>query len=429
MTSHLYNLFIKEVKELVRDPKILVGTVVMPLIMFTILGGIFNTSMTATQEAIKDIAIVVVDQDNGAVSTAFKSFLENSPSFKFKIYFSVNIEDALSKLADNNASGIVLLPEDLSYNISRGTRGQIKAYIALNSFSMVEQGKGSTFQSMINAFNKALSNQIISDNIPSVDPTFVSNPVSAGYVTYFRGKVSNLPPELVYSTFSSQLIMMPIIIMIMLFTTMTMASTAVAIEKETKTLETLLTLPVNRMTILIGKLSGSLLVAVLGTVTYIIGFNYYMSSLLGNQSQMDLSSLGLTTTPMSYALLGLVLFISIVASLAIAVAFSVFSEDVRSAQTSVSYIYVVILIPTFLFMFIDINTLSLPIQLLLYTIPFTHTLAATKEILIGNFSGIFLNVVYLIIFTVVILYIAAKLFTTEKVFTSRFMIRRKVRTE
>jgi ABC-2 type transport system permease protein len=183
------------------------------------------------------------------------------------------------------------------------------------------------------------------------------------------------------------------------------------------------------MTILIGKLSGSLLVAVLGTVTYIIGFNYYMSSLLGNQSQMDLSSLGLTTTPMSYALLGLVLFISIVASLAIAVAFSVFSEDVRSAQTSVSYIYVVILIPTFLFMFIDINTLSLPIQLLLYTIPFTHTLAATKEILIGNFSGIFLNVVYLIIFTVVILYIAAKLFTTEKVFTSRFMIRRKVRTE
>lgn len=429
MTSHLYNLFVKEVKELVRDPKILVGTVVMPLVMFIILGGIFNTSMTATQEAIKDIAIVVVDQDNGAVSAAFRSFLENSSSFKFKTYFSTNMEDAVSRLADSNASGIVLLPKDLSYNISRGIHGQVKAYIALNSFSMVEQGKGSTFQSMIAAFNRALSNQIISDNIPSADPTFVSNPVSAGYLTYFRGKVSDLPPELVFSTFSSQLLMMPIIIMIMLFTTMNMASTAVAIEKETKTLETLLTLPVNRMTILIGKLSGSLLVAVLGTITYIIGFNYYMSSLLGNQSQIDLSSLGLNTTPISYALLGLVLFISIVATLAIAVAFSVFSEDVRSAQTSMSYIYVVILIPTFLFMFIDINTLSLPIQLLLYAIPFTHTLAATKEILTGNFAGIFPNVIYLIIFTVVVLYIAAKLFTTEKVFTTRFMIRRRVKAE
>jgi len=208
-----------------------------------------------------------------------------------------------------------------------------------------------------------------------------------------------------------------------------MAATAVAIEKEAKTLETLLTLPVNRLTILVGKLSGSLFVALLGTVAYMFGFNYYMNSLLGGfgggQQTLDLSSLGITVTPIGYVLLGIVFFISIVATLALAVSFSVFSEDVRSAQNSISYIYIIIIVPLLLFMFIDINTLSLPAQIALYAIPFTHTMNATREILLGNYQSVLFNILYLVVFTVVILYIAAKLFTTEKVFTTKFTLKRR----
>jgi ABC-2 type transport system permease protein len=305
----------------------------------------------------------------------------------------------------------------------------MKMYVVFSSLSVVEQGKASMLQSMLEAYNKALSLQIISSELPSSNPLFVSNPISSRYYTYFKGNVADIPPQLVASTISTQMMMMPLVIMIMLMTTMTMAATAVAIEKEAKTLETLLTLPVNRLTILVGKLSGSLFVALLGTVAYMFGFNYYMNSLLGGfgggQQTLDLSSLGITVTPIGYVLLGIVFFISIVATLALAVSFSVFSEDVRSAQNSISYIYIIIIVPMLLFMFIDINTLSLPAQIALYAIPFTHTMNATREILLGNYQSVLFNILYLVVFTVVILYIAAKLFTTEKVFTTKFTLKRR----
>jgi len=430
LPSPLLNLLVKEIKELMRDPKILVGTVIMPLIMFGILGAVFDTSISSTQEAVKNISIVIVDEDNSFVSSAFKSFVQSNPIFKFKTYYSNSLDEALKILPQYNASGIVLLPNGLSNNISKGISGQIITYVALSSLSIVEQGKASVFQSVIEAFNKALSLQIITNNIPSTDPTFVANPISGDYYTYFNGRTSNVSPQVVFSTLTTQSMMMPIIIMIMLITTMTMASTAVAIEKETKTLETLLTLPVNRITILIGKLSGSLFVAILGTITYLIGFNYYMSSLMGGiggaQPQVDLSSLGITVTPIGYVLLGIVFFISIVASLAIAVTFSVFSEDVRSAQSSISYIYIIILVPILLLMFMDINTLPTYQQILLYIIPFTHTVVATRELLFGNYSTVLFNIAYLSVFTGVVLYLAAKLFTTEKVFTTKLKFRRKL---
>jgi len=425
----LLNLILKEVKELMRDPKILVGTVLMPLIMFGVLGSVFSASISSTEEAVKNLSLIVVDEDGGVVSSSFKSFLQSNPRFEVKTYYIPSFEEALKSLPELNASAILLLPKGLSDNVTKGIPGQMKMYVVFSSLSVVEQGKASMLQSMLEAYNKALSLQIISSELPSSNPLFVSNPISSRYYTYFKGNVADIPPQLVASTISTQMMMMPLVIMIMLMTTMTMAATAVAIEKEAKTLETLLTLPVNRLTILVGKLSGSLFVALLGTVAYMFGFNYYMNSLLGGfgggQQTLDLSSLGITVTPIGYVLLGIVFFISIVATLALAVSFSVFSEDVRSAQNSISYIYIIIIVPMLLFMFIDINTLSLPAQIALYAIPFTHTMNATREILLGNYQSVLFNILYLVVFTVVILYIAAKLFTTEKVFTTKFTLKRR----
>ncbi len=412
-----------------RDPKILVGTVLMPLIMFGVLGSVFSASISSTEEAVKNLSLIVVDEDGGIVSSSFKSFLQSNPRFEVKTHYIPSFDEAVGSLPKLNASAIFLLPKGLSDNITKGIPGQVKMYVAFSSLSIVEQSKASMLQSMLEAYNKALSLQIISSELPSSNPLFVSNPIAGKYYTYFKGNVADIPPQLVASTVSTQMMMMPIVIMIMLMTTMTMAATAVAIEKEAKTLETLLTLPVNRLTILVGKLSGSLFVALLGTVAYMIGFNYYMNSLLGgftgDQQTLDLSSLGITITPTGYVLLGIVFFVSIVATLALAVSFSVFSEDVRSAQNSISYIYIIIIVTLLLSMFIDVNTLSLPAQIALYAIPFTHTVNASREILIGNYYSVLFNILYLVVFTLVVLYIAAKLFTTEKVFTAKFTLKRR----
>ena len=82
---------------------------------------------------------------------------------------------------------------------------------------------------------------------------------------------------------------------------MQIAATSVASEKEEKTLETLLSLPISRFTILFGKLAGSTIVAAVGAIAIIIGFNYYMGSfmVMGDMGvPVDLAAIGLAPTPL-----------------------------------------------------------------------------------------------------------------------------------
>ena len=64
--------------------------------------------------------------------------------------------------------------------------------------------------------------------------------------------------------------------MIMLTYAMQIAATSVAMEKEEKTLETLLTTPVDRFAILMGKVSSTIIVAGVAAITVLIGYNYMM---------------------------------------------------------------------------------------------------------------------------------------------------------
>ena len=77
----------------------------------------------------------------------------------------------------------------------------------------------------------------------------------------------------------SQSIALPITIMIMLTYAMQIAATSVAMEKEEKTLETLLTLPVDGFAILMGKVSSTIIVAGVAAVTVLIGYNYMLGSI------------------------------------------------------------------------------------------------------------------------------------------------------
>ena len=60
---------------------------------------------------------------------------------------------------------------------------------------------------------------------------------------------------------------------------MQIAATSVAVEKEEKTLETLLTVPVDRFAILMGKLSSTIIVSGVAALTIMIGYNYMLGSM------------------------------------------------------------------------------------------------------------------------------------------------------
>jgi ABC-2 type transport system permease protein len=201
-----------------------------------------------------------------------------------------------------------------------------------------------------------------------------------------------------------------------------MAATSIAIEKEQKTLETLMTLPVGRLTILSGKLVGSVVVAIAGAISYMIGFGYYMNSAFSFAPEMtsiSTSNISLGINPVSILLLGVNIFVTLVSGLALAISLATFTENVRSAQSLTGFLIVPIIVPAIILMFTDLQMLPSTVKWILLAIPYTHSIIASKAAFIGNFAAVFRSVTYITFFTLIVLYLAARIFSTERIITGR----------
>jgi ABC-2 type transport system permease protein len=244
-----------------------------------------------------------------------------------------------------------------------------------------------------------------------------------------KGEIQQgIDPATLSGLMLSQSIALPITIMIMLTYSMQIAATSVAMEKEEKTLETLLTVPVDRFAILMGKLSSTIIVAGVAAVTVLIGYNYMLGSItLGIPStiSVDLVKLGLVPSPLGYLLLGISLFITLLSGLALAVIMSAFAEDVRGATALVGYIYPLIFIPAMALMYLDFNTLPLALKAILFAIPYSQPIIASKAVIMNDYTTVIFGIIYVAAFTIVIMYIASRLFATEKILTAKLKFRRR----
>ncbi len=404
------NFLLKELKELIRDPKILLGMIIVPLIMFPVLGAVMNFSVESAKETAGKTTVLVLNHDEGDNSTQFITYLSHWGLRVFVTNVST-VNDAVKQMATYNASDMIEIPADFSRNVNAGNSTTVEFYSVFSGAGLLEGIGSSIVDSLVGQFNREVAPDMI---VPERS-------------TIVKGKIAeNVDPRALSNIMISQAIALPITMMILLTYSMQIAATSVAMEKEEKTLETVLTLPMDRFAILMGKLSGSIIVAGVAALAYMVGFNYYMGSFSGlstGGASLDLVSLGLVPSLFGYTLLGISLFITLLSALALAVILSAFSEDVRSAQSLVSYIYPFVFIPSFVLMYIDINVLPMWLRIILYAIPFSQPIIASKAVIMGDYLTAGLGIVYVVGFTLAIMYVASRLFATEKILTAKIKLR------
>ena len=420
MLKGFKTILLKELKELIRDPKILIGMIVVPLVMFPILGLVLGYAVESAQEQAQQATLLIIDNDGGNWSQTFIDYLENTG-------ININLENNLTPqqvvdqkiLELNNSSQFIEIPTGFSTNLTAHTQGKLEINAIINSYSVFQGGGifseigSSGITAIINSFNRAIA--------PNVLHTTQS--------TIIKGEIQQgVDPSALSGLMISQSLALPMTIIIMLTYAMQIAATSVAMEKEEKTLETLLTMPVDRFAILMGKLSSTVIVAGIAAIAVMIGYNYMLGSVtlgIQNQTSIDLVSLGLVPSPIGYALLGISLFITLLSALALAVIMSAFAEDVRGAQALIGYIYPIIFIPTLALIYLDFNTLPEIIKTILYAIPYSHPIIASKAVVFGDYTTVILGIIYVTAFTIVIMYIASRLFATEKILTAKLRLNRK----
>jgi len=406
---------------LIRDPKILIGMIIVPAILFPFMGFAIRFATQTAAESIRAMPVGVIDQDKDAYAQALFDVFSGSNLTMIKLE-ATNVEQVAKDVQGSNMTAVVVIPEGFSQNITNDKQAKVYVYGVFRGAGFAETAGPSAVVSVVNLFSKSLALSKVGNNTAILDPVLPSQQ------SLVKGKAVSVSPSALSTLVMSQYIGLPIGITVLIIFAMQIAATSVASEKEEKTLETMLTMPVGRFTILLGKLSGSIIAAAVGALAMVIGLNYYMSSLtfaVPTQASLDLASIGLTPTLSAYLTLGASLFVSLLSALALAIAVSSLAEDVRSAQAVVGYFYFVTFIPMIFLMYTDISMLPLALRLVLLVIPYTHPMLAARAAYTGDYTTAVLGIVYVTAFTLVTLYLAARIFTTEKILTMRLRLRRQ----
>jgi ABC-2 type transport system permease protein len=417
-------ILVKELKELMRDPKILVGMIVLPLIMFPVLGLVLGYAVESAQsEALKATLLVVNNDNNGTWDNAFIKYMNNG--MNTIVINNTSPQQVVSEglLSHYNSTMFVVIPQGFSANLTEHTAGNLNITGTVAVYG-VFNGGGGIFSSiggtgvsaLVEGFNRAVAPDLVVVSQSSIIKGQIEEGVDASVLG---------------GLMLSQSIALPITIMIMLTYAMQIAATSVAMEKEEKTLETLLTVPVDRFAILMGKVSSTIIVAGVAAVTVLVGYNYMLGSIsMGITTSsagagIDLVSLGLVPSVGGYALLGISLFFTLLSALALAVVMSAFSENVRGAQALVGYIYPLIFLPAMALIYLDFNSLPTALQAIFFAIPYSQPILAAKAVVTGDYLMVILGIVYVAVFTVVIMYVASRLFATEKILTAKLAFGKK----
>jgi ABC-2 type transport system permease protein len=421
MLKGFTTILLKELKELIRDPKILVGMLIVPLIIFPVMGFVMGYAMDSVEGQAQKATVLVINNDNNEEwSQTFIDYLNTSMNVQTLNGISAQQIIDRKLLAEYNSTQFIEIPAGFSRNMSRhvvngeyGIRASVNIYGVFQGGGMFSDLGSSFLTAYVDAFNRAIA----PDAVLATQTTIIKDQVQEG-----------IDPATLSTLMMSQSLALPITVMIMITYSMQIAATSVAMEKEEKTLETLLTVPVDRFAILMGKVASTVIVSGIATVAVLVGYSFMVGSIsmgIPGTGNIDLVALGLVPSTFGYIMLGVSLFVTLLSALALAVVLSAFSENVRGAQALVGNIYPLIFIPSMALMYLDINSLPMAIKTVLYAIPYSHPIIASKAVIMGNYTTVIFGILYVSIFTVIIMYFASKLFSTEKILTAKLKLKRK----
>lgn len=229
---------------------------------------------------------------------------------------------------------------------------------------------------------------------------------------------------------------LPVVAVMMASYSASIAATSIASEKESKTLELLLTIPVSRLTILLSKLLGTFLIVLLSTASFMVGLGIYLIILAGAaapiqiRSDLPLTQIGfmdlLRSSPTFMPILIFTIFITMVMTTRIGLLVGILSADVRGAQQLVGAVTFPLLMPPFfILMFTSIENLPVPIQLILLIDPFMHLFLALRGDFAGDLATSLLPMAAILGYTALMLVLSSRLFMGERLVTMKVALRKR----
>jgi ABC-2 type transport system permease protein len=307
-------------------------------------------------------------------------------------------------------------------SLKAGRYTPVDVYSTIDSFSLTSMMSGVGGHAAVSMINSIISHQIRSDSGITEDIFFLTNPVYSAEHTFLNNTTERISAHLVLSYVSSQTMFIPVIIFFIIMVSSQMLAASMVNEKVDKTLETLMTAPISRMSVLITKILSAAIYSAIYAVVYILAFRNFNEGMTGGGTLPDnlipaLENFGITFNSFNFTIIGAQLFLSVLCGLAISLIIGMMVDDIKTLQSYILPLTIIIMIPYLLSMVLDINSLPAIAQIAVYAIPFTHSFTAASNLFTANYTLIIIGFVYQAAFAAAMMTIAVKIFNSDKLFT------------
>ena len=416
-------IFIKDLKELVRNRKALALVTVMPLLLFSALGVLSNYSLTKTPTV-----ITFVDKDTGYGSANYGQQLFNNieaygQSIDLVVVNESSFQVAKQMVADGQAVMAIFVPENFSYTLN-----QTFGVANITLFTSPGSTKAQVVNQIVDSALSDISTQVTYARLHKVygaNASKVLNPVTL-YVEEYQVKT---PFNTTVSTPYAG-ILPALIVLVSVETNVGLIIDSLVGEKERRTLEMLLVTPISRWGIIIGKTLAVLVISLVSAIAILVGIILEVGLTFSGLAQ-SITPTAIQIKPLQAAALIAILTATVVVTQLITAALSAYATNTKEANASIGLVMSLPVLSMYPLLFSSLFSLPHLVQAVMYLLPFTYSYLLLNMALIGPAS--LFDVVYVFAlagYTLLLLYITVKLYGREAVIvgTTRKIHLRKPKT-
>ena len=436
--THLTNIVRKELRELLTPGSVI--SVLLMVMLFAFLGGIVGGEVDKSK-AVPPMAVVDDAYGEVTLSDGTRWSLYDTLASMYDVPEGKSIDDYLirldskrlddgsldradlaSKMSEKGVTSAVVVPADFAKRIADKKQSYLEEFYLYEAEGMFGSAPSAAVSSMVALLNTSLSRTLLTGIVGMYEYNYYTQPIrqDGGSVgTMVNGNyVRGVTPSEISSQVSSQTMMVPIVIMIIIMMVGSIVISSMGSEKENKTLETLLTLPIKRTVIVTGKIIAAAVVGLVYGLAYMVGMSFYMNALTSEiVSGVNLEDVGLGLDLGDYALLMLSMFLAIVCALGICMILGAFAKNYKSAQTMTMPLSILSMIPAFVIMFSGWYGSSSLMQGLLFAIPFSHPMIAMQALMYNDYALVLSGIAYMAVFAAITIAITVRLYNSDILIT------------
>lgn len=436
----LRHLLGKEVKELLMEKSILIGVIIVPLIIFPMMGALTGLGVGAAMEkTMGRIPVGFADLDKTNLTMSVLPKLMEEEGIEVIRVSCLDSSECVEAAMISDMKFMIIVPKGFTRNFTAGLQSRIETIYSIRSLTLSDLMLSGKLSDLVVEVFRSLAEKLHGKDI---NPKFFEKPVIEDSLILYFGRVVKASLESIGSMFFMVLFGLPMVAVIVASYASTISATSIALEKESKTLEVLLTIPARRLMILLSKLLGTFLIVVLSTLSFLVGFGVYSLMLAGSvgmslplgdlrkTSSIKFSLSVIQPSPVFLPILVTSILMAMVMMTCIGLLVGILGSDVRSAQQLVGAITFPLLMPPFfMLLFTSIESLPLGIRLALLADPFTHLFLAIRSGFTGDLASALTSISVMLGFTILLLVLSSWFFMGEKLITMRISLRRRRSSE